>query len=122
MRHALLALLATVTIASTGCSKTTAPPPQPRYWYSGGTVQNANAKRWTEVTDANRLATGADLVTKRLMEQGVPPNALDVEKLKPWATELVGCITKAINDGAIDGTVPNLAKDCLDTMTISWPP
>ena len=93
-----LAVLTAVTLAHfAGCAEEPAPVrAQPRLWYSGGTAHNVDAARWGEVDDRNRLATSADLVAWELMSQGVPPNALDVEKLKPWATELEDCISQAL--------------------------
>jgi hypothetical protein len=105
-----------------GCGEETATPPaQARSWYSGGTVHNVDAARWSEVDARNRLATCADLVTKALLEKGVPPNALVVDKLKPWAMELEACITRSF-ESAGGGRVQEAAAECLGKMELRWPP
>lgn len=123
MRYALLALVVTVGVAPAGCAEQPVPPPpQARFWYSGGTMHNADSARWSQATDQNRLATSADLVVKRLIQQGANPSTLEVERIKPWATELKDCISKALDEGADDGRVPDVAESCLDGMPLRWPP
>lgn len=121
MRRLLRAFfLAGLTLS--GCAEETATPAAPaRPWYSGGTGQNADAARWSEIDARNRLATCADLITKALIEQGVPPNALAIDKLKPWATELEDCITRSF-EGAGGGRVQEAAAECIAKMELRWPP
>ena len=116
-----IVLGALVVLFSSSCSEQAATPPQVRPWFSGGTVHNADAARWKEVEPHNRLATCADVITTALLALGVNPGLLDIERIKPWATQLEACLDKAFADSD-DGQVPDVAEECIAGLNLRWPP
>jgi hypothetical protein len=93
-----------VMLAFTGCgdsgSSSSAPAPEPKAWYSGGTLHDAKMSEWGRSSYANRLATSADFVTKLMQVDGtpIPP----VNEIRPMAEELERNISAANSDGVAD--------------------
>ncbi len=102
-------------LAFTGCedspSSSSAPAPEPKAWYSGGTLHGATMSEWSRSPYADRLATSADFVTKMMQMDGqtIPP----VDEIRPMAEQLERNISAANTDGVADNQgVATVAATC----------
>ncbi len=119
MRRSSTLYVLLLGIAVAGCGDSSPPPPSrtPMAWHSGGTLRNATLAKWQAASDHNRLATCADLVADALMQQGVAPNEMDIDEIKPWAIQLQACISEAGDRGdAQDTRIAEIADGCLEQM------
>ena len=68
-------------------------------WYSGGSLHDKSALDWQGASNANKLATCADFVSKIWMAENFTPQTqasiTSVESMKPYAQELVDCLDEA---------------------------
>lgn len=87
-------------------------------WFQGGSLHASSVHDWTRASYANRLATSADwaLASKRV--EATVRRSGDIETLKPFAEQLLGCIDRiASTDGIIDEThAIQVASACMAHM------
>jgi len=99
------------TTRETSSAPSSALAPQPKPWYSGGTLHAAKMSEWSGSSYANRLATSADFVTKMMQRDGktIPP----VDHIRPLAETLERNISAANTDGVADSQdVATIAATC----------
>ncbi|NQT14220.1 MAG: DUF4339 domain-containing protein [Planctomycetes bacterium] len=74
--------------------------PEPKAWYSGGTLHSAKMSEWSRAPYADRLATSADFVAKSMQIEGktIPP----VDQIRPLAEQLERNISAANEGGYAD--------------------
>jgi hypothetical protein len=90
------------------------PEPPPRSWQSGGTLHNADVRRWRAATHENRLATSVDLITTAMLHRGTDPRDIRLDEVKTWATELEACISGGAGESvAEDAAIAEIAATCM---------
>lgn len=81
-------------------------------WYEGGTLHRASGRVWQQASQEDRLATSADFAATVLQGQ-----VSTLERLKPYAVKLRGCITRATEEeGAGSQKVSEIAAACVILM------
>jgi len=62
-------------------------------WYSGGTLHRATANQWLRGSYSNKLATAADWVVTGMGKSQVRRiTGGNIDRLRPYATQLVACV------------------------------
>jgi|GEM_PF-1994779 len=87
-------------------------------WYMGGTLHSATMREWSAASEANQLATCADIVSARMLDEGRTDGRIDRNReVKPLAEVLMSCINTAGAGRTIDHqTVSEVATRCYETM------
>jgi hypothetical protein len=63
-------------------------------WFVGGTLHDADGKKWRMGAEHDRLATAADYLARQLAQARLSLKVATVDDLKPYAIELEKCVTE----------------------------
>ena len=74
-----------------------------------------------EVFRAEQVRPVRRRVALKLIKQGMDPNSISAEALKPAATELRDCIAAAAEGKSGDIRVPELSGECLQGISLPVP-
>lgn len=97
IKTTLKAITFTVAVAASAIvmpvNLSVVPHVQAAEWYEGGTLHQATALEWQQASDANKLATAADIAasayTKKLLKPDLQNAVTGVDSLLPLAYNLV---------------------------------
>lgn len=82
-------------------------------WYEGGTLHQSTMRQWKSATEANKLATVADMVTV------VKPELLTPDQVRPYAEDLKTCVEKTGEESSGADAVEKEAESMIEQSTVA---
>ncbi|WP_146071860.1 hypothetical protein [Marinobacterium lutimaris] len=85
-------------------------------WYENGNLHNADISSWKSASHSNKLATAADWVFISPAIKEKIKSSGSMNTAKPFAQELVKCVSGATDGVNYNGAVTEVAASCMVLM------